>query len=588
MAAADDKNNNMLVSASGSDDAQEAALRKAFALGAGRQAWQHQIEAVQCLLRILTRDTEAAGVQSNMLVQHAAGSGKSMTMALLVHVLHTLRDSNNNSQGRRVALIMLLSDRLQLDQQLGDTVEGFLRRAGTLQGEFRRADLGGLSIAKALGDAAADLGGRCLVVAATKQKFERLLRHKQGTSSSDGLGHAGLLAPILGRGRVVLICEECHRAHFHGSATALAVARLFGSGSGLGRQQPQGLTYIGFSATPNARALRFFGRAGNLQASGGEARLCPSHCYHLGQAERDGVVLHVLENYQSFDFSQDSIDRKAAWLLDDLAGRAAQFPLGFARVLKAMVVCRSRADVVAYVAALRNQLALSSMRLPEDEKATPSPEGCYGVFGFFSGEICGESEDHLNARIQLKDASKLARILVVCNKLETGYDEPRLAVLYLDRRLESAVTAVQVLSRVNRHAAGKSRAFVTDFHGRQKEAGESLAAFRTEVTLATSPGRSEEMAPLWELEAQLQEIVCGRKAASAEAAQSLFTKYKGLCKQLRMPCSKRLARFVTVSAAASTLAALGSGAQDVGSFAAAAAAPVVFVEEQVAQRLLGG
>lgn len=229
------------------------------------------------------QDDWEKGISRNLLVQHSTGSGKSATMALLVQRLRSLRDR----QGRGIALILVLSDRLQLDRQLGDVLERFLRRLGC---ELRRAEHSSRALREVLA-AATCLTATCLTVVSTKQKLERMLDH-------------GLLRPLLRRGRVVALCEECHRAHEAGGASDQALERLCGTKdlaprcmiSRLSRgllavflalkadlgavsawiQRVSGAeTCIGFTGTPSRSSLRRFERA--------------VHCYHLGQAEEEGV-----------------------------------------------------------------------------------------------------------------------------------------------------------------------------------------------------------------------------------------------------------------------------------------------------------
>ena len=168
----------------------------------------------------------------------------------------------------------------------------------------------------------------------------------------------GLLTPVLQRGRVAVICEECHRAHFEDGATFAAVSRLFGTGDG----QPGGLSYIGFTGTPGRSALRLFGR---LERSPEKALAWQSdHCYHLGQAEKDGVVLNILENYQDVELESKAVSAKAEYILKDLQVLCRTYDPPFAARLKAMLVCESRADVVSYVLALRELLRSGSWVLP--------------------------------------------------------------------------------------------------------------------------------------------------------------------------------------------------------------------------------
>ncbi|CAJ1332364.1 unnamed protein product, partial [Effrenium voratum] len=422
-------------------------MEEAFLRGTRRKPWCHQLEAVQRVQEALAEDWRL-GRQQNLLVQHATGSGKSATMALLVHCL---RNRTPAEKGGGMALVLLLSDRVQLDQQLGDTVELFLRRNGDF--ELCRAD-GRHCLVKVLSAAAQHkTTGKCWTVVTTKQKLDRLL------SDSDHLT-PNLLAPVFQRGRVAIICEECHRSHFHGCATSAAVRRLFGD-TRRGR-----LVYIGFTGTPSASALRLFGR---VQPDRPEA-LGAVHCYHLGQAEEQGVVMDVLPNYEELT-ELTELPQKSAYILADLQRLQQRYPAAFVQSLKAMVVCASRADVVSYVLALRKG---------------SSPSWNRGVCGFFSGEVQGLSEERLNG-LPFHEALARSRVLVVCNKLETGFDEPRLSVMYLDRCLDSPVKMVQVLSRVNRPFAGKEEVFVRDFHGQAAWARSCLAAFRKAARLEAKP-----------------------------------------------------------------------------------------------------
>ncbi|CAJ1332362.1 unnamed protein product [Effrenium voratum] len=430
-------------------------MEEAFLRGTRRKPWCHQLEAVQRVQEALAEDWRL-GRQQNLLVQHATGSGKSATMALLVHCL---RNRTPAEKGGGMALVLLLSDRVQLDQQLGDTVELFLRRNGDF--ELCRAD-GRHCLVKVLSAAAQHkTTGKCWTVVTTKQKLDRLL------SDSDHLT-PNLLAPVFQRGRVAIICEECHRSHFHGCATSAAVRRLFGD-TRRGR-----LVYIGFTGTPSASALRLFGR---VQPDRPEA-LGAVHCYHLGQAEEQGVVMDVLPNYEELT-ELTELPQKSAYILADLQRLQQRYPAAFVQSLKAMVVCASRADVVSYVLALRKG---SHGPLPDGR----SPSWNRGVCGFFSGEVQGLSEERLNG-LPFHEALARSRVLVVCNKLETGFDEPRLSVMYLDRCLDSPVKMVQVLSRVNRPFAGKEEVFVRDFHGQAAWARSCLAAFRKAARLEAKP-----------------------------------------------------------------------------------------------------
>ncbi|CAK9014497.1 unnamed protein product [Durusdinium trenchii] len=250
-------------------------------------------------------------------------------MALLVECLQDVHDS----QGRGFALVFVLSDRLQLDRQLGDTVDSFRSRVARgapgprRRGPLRRAEESRQCLAKALSSAVHAELERCVTVVTTKQKLDRFLLE------SDSKHRRGWLAPIFKRGRVAVICEECHRAHFHGCATGAAVARLFGD---QGRAQPADLVYIGFTGTPSQSALELFGRSESSQTETGETVVGSVHCYHLGEAEAEGVVLDVLANYESVNI--EDVSGKCAFILADMQRLAHVYPPDFAAVMKGMVV----------------------------------------------------------------------------------------------------------------------------------------------------------------------------------------------------------------------------------------------------------
>ena len=233
-------------------------------------------------------------------------------------------------------------------------MEKFLIRNGCGRSNIRRADDGRNCLAKAL--AAALQAGRreCLTLITTKQKLDRL----HGTFG--GISKIGLLSAVLQHGRVAVVCEECHRAHFHDGATFAAVSCLFGTGHG----QPEGLIYIGFTGTPGRSALRLFGQLEPSCADASSLSWQPAHCYHLGEAEEDEIVLDILQNYMDVDLESKAISAKAAYILKDLEESSRTYAPAFATTLKAMVVCQSRSDVVAYVLSLRHLLGSGHSVLP--------------------------------------------------------------------------------------------------------------------------------------------------------------------------------------------------------------------------------
>ena len=585
------------------------AVEASFVRGAGKQARKHQADAVAKLLSLIWLDQRAAQTRPiNYLIQHAAGTGKSLTIAALALSLlsftpagsvitrtgpaDTMDDaaegeaiggsadrgalSGGRAQGGEAAgervfsTVLVLTDRLQLDKQLGDTVESMLAAHGE--------SLVRCSTSAELDAALAGPPGNCpRAVLSTLQKFAGLEAKGRDAAGAVKQAHASPALQALlhdggGGGRIAVIADEAHRSH--GASTSLAMNRILGGRSG---QSPR-LTFIGFSATPSHTALRLFGV--NRRGKQGP-EFAPAHCYSMAEAVRDGLVHDVLAHYSCVSASfaaappppqpgaaaahptraaqgsgdavrarDTSVPETPPFPRGKCSGarevecKAALVALHFGRLLAAEAgrfvsggkvdararfqprgmlvcrrrglyslcvnlrhanamhvnftqqVCRSRADVVAYTRCLRHLLAgtpKSPQSLPQSatarletrlESATarehlvqrlrdgsggggggggghagvqvaealvPGGDVCveWSVYGAFSGEVGGDDADggvatecSLNAG---QGCLETAELLVVCNKLETGFDEPRIAAMYVDRCLASA-RCVQVCS----------------------------------------------------------------------------------------------------------------------------------------------
>ena len=269
------------------------------------------------------------------------------------------------------------------------------------------------------------------------------------------------------------------------------------------RTREAGITYVAFTATPKAKTLELFGRRPNLSEPAGPGNLpAPFHVYSMRQAIEETFILDVLQNYTSYklafqlaqdgqSFSSEEVERSAA--LKKLMGWVKLHPHNIAQKVqivvehfrqfvwplldgkaKAMVVVGSRKEAVRWKLAIDKYIT---------EKGYP-----LGTLVAFSGEVNDEQSgpDGFTERSQslnpglrsdIREAFNGAdyQILLVANKSQTGFDQPLLCGMYVDRRL-AGIQAVQTLSRLNRCHPGKDTTYVVDF---ANEPDDILAAFKT-------------------------------------------------------------------------------------------------------------
>lgn len=467
----------------------------------------HQWHAV----RRLAEHAAAHGSGHNYLVQHSAGSGKSNTIGWLAHRLSNLHSAADEQIFDKVVVV---TDRSVLDRQLQDTIYQFEHRAGVVTAVSDKAEK---SKSDQVSDALAGETTKILVV--TLQTFPHVL-----DKLHDGAD--------LGGKRFAIIVDEAHSSQTGETATALKrVLTRLGSddidedddpltASALARGKHDTLSYFAFTATPKPKTLELFG-----ERDGDGAR--PFHVYSMRQAIDEGFILDVLRNYVTYktywrlttgddDADREVDERKASAALarfaelspaslqqraelivehfrthtrDRLGGRA-----------KAMVVTRSR------------QHAVKLFRKIQEYVATHGYAGCAALVAF-SGEVKVDNleadtvtESSLNGFSEGALPGKFAytraddphaatnpqpeyRILVVAEKYQTGFDEPLLTTMYVDKPL-TGVAAVQTLSRLNRTHPRKEQddLFVLDLANEAEHIqNEFKPFFETTITAPTDP-----------------------------------------------------------------------------------------------------
>lgn len=418
----------------------------------------HQMDAVYALLR----DAKAHGAGRNYLFQHSAGSGKSNTIAWAAHHLATLHDD----QDRAIFdTIIVVTDRVVLDRQLQNTIMSFEQTKGYVQ------PIDGTS--RQLREA---LEGGAKIIISTIHKFSteqlKVLEREAGK-------------------RFAIIIDEAHSSqsgkHADSMASALAEAapveeeELDATERALLEMQrlrgPQeNLSYLAFTATPKNVTMERFGRPSELGPQ-------PFHLYSMRQAIEEDFIMDVLENYQTYssysrlekaieddprllerksarkvarfiDFHETAMAQKAAVIVEHFRRHVLHELEGQA---KAMVVTASREHAIRTQHAINQYIEQQGYH---DLKALVA----------FSGEVLVDGQPYTEAGINGFGEKELPRqfdgsgynVLVVAEKYQTGFDQPKLVAMYVDRRL-NGIQAVQTLSRLNRKFPGKERTFILDF-----------------------------------------------------------------------------------------------------------------------------
>ena len=448
----------------------------------------HQLEAVRTLVDAARRD----GVGNNYLIEHSAGSGKSNTIGWLAHRLASLHDAANE---RVFDSVIVVTDRVVLDQQLQDTIYQFEHKRGVVQ----RIDDDSRQLAEALESAVP-------VIITTLQKFPFVSRQLLKMAEERGATGTGTLATR----RCAVIVDEAHSSQGGETATDLKevlggealreaarqraaeegredMEALYRSMAKRGRQA--NLSFFAFTATPKHKTLAVFGRDGQ-----------PVHRYTMRQAIEEGFILDVLKHYTTYRTyfnllkacaDDPNVERKKA------ARALAQFmklhPYNVAQKTevmvehfqavtrhkiggraKAMVVTGSRLEAVRYKQSFdryiqRKGYAIKSLvafsGTVEDDKLA-------GVTYTEPGMNHGISEKELPEKF----ATQAYQVLLVAEKYQTGFDQPLLHTMYVDKRL-AGIQAVQTLSRLNRVHPRKEDTFVLDFVNDRAEIQEAFKTY---------------------------------------------------------------------------------------------------------------
>jgi type I restriction enzyme R subunit len=418
-------------------------------------------------------DAKAHGAGQNYLIQHSAGSGKSNTIAWTAHQIINLHDDGDQPL---FDTAIIVTDRLVLDRQLQNTIGGFAQADGVVK------KIEGTS--RDLKDAILK-GARIIIT--TIQKF--------------GTEHLATISGQSGKNFAVII-DEAHSSQSGKAAQAMTDALTRSATSSddiedmvLAFQKARGpqknISFFAFTATPRNVTLERFGRTGT------DGNPNPFHLYSMRQAIEEGFILDVLQNYMTYQAYyqlekaiEDDPDFKGRKAQARVARYASLHPTAIDQKVevivehfrrhvsgeldgqaKAMIVTQSREHALRYWQRLNDYIAAKGY---SDLKALVAFSGDLELDDqTWTEELAnGFAETELPKRFDTDEY----QILVVAEKYQTGFDQPKLVAMYADKKL-AGLQAVQTLARLNRTRGGKDRTFVLDFQNTMEEIKEAFSPF---------------------------------------------------------------------------------------------------------------
>ena len=464
----------------------------------------HQLDVIRKLKAAIV---EAKGVGHNYLIQHTTGSGKSNSIAWLAHLLTHLYRSPTDTN-RIFASIIVVTDRRVLDKQLQETIKQVAQVDGVVHPVVKNsAQLKGYLES-----------GKSIIIS-TIQKFS-VIAEEIGKLKSKTFA---------------VIIDEAHSSQSGESARNLRISLSQGIELGVTeddadevsdidariieemeqRRMQDHISYFGFSGTPKNKTLELFGQKNE------DGKFVPFHVYSMHQSISEGFTLDVLQNYTTFkryfelvksvpedkeyekartlrtltnyvDLQHHSIEIKTRIMLEHFTARTAKTIEGKGR---AMLVTPSRLHCVRY-----------KLEFDKQMKEMGLSYGCLVAFSDTVHDTDNGQDYTENGMNALPPSTSIAdsfkdpqyRILIVASKFQTGFDEPMLQTMYVDKRLDG-LQCVQTLSRLNRVATGKTDTLVLDFVNEPEQVQEAFQQYYQTTTLAqeTDPNR------LYDLQSQL-------------------------------------------------------------------------------------
>jgi len=455
----------------------------------------------------VTRKLQAAvlaeGSGGRYLVQHSAGSGKTNSIAWTAHFLGELHDAENK---KVFDSILVVSDRNVIDSQLQEAIFDFERTTGVVATITNKDGSKSGKLAEAL-------SGDKKIVVCTIQTFPFAIKAVRDLAATQGK-------------RFAVIADEAHSSQSGEAASKLKavlsseeVAELADGGEISSedilasqmstRASDSGITFVAFTATPKNKTMELFGTRPDPSRKPGPGNVpLPFHVYSMRQAIEEKFILDVLANYTPYslafklahegkELDEKEVEKSAA--LKKIMGWVRLHPYNIAQKVqvvvehyrayvaplldgaaKAMVVVASRVEAVRWQLAMERYIKERGYKI--------------GTLVAFSGEVLDkesgpdpftEQSRTLNPGLKGRDIREAFnggeyQVLLVANKFQTGFDQPLLCGMYVDKRL-AGIQAVQTLSRLNRAHPGKDTTYVLDF---VNDPGEVLEEFKRYYTTA--------------------------------------------------------------------------------------------------------
>lgn len=480
----------------------------------------HQWEAVTNIVAAVREE----GVGQRYLIEHSAGSGKTNTIAWTAHRLARLHVDDQ----KVFDSVIVVVDRTVLDGQLQEAIRQ-IDGSGKIVATISPEDVRKAGAKSKSGLLATALKNGELIIAVTVQTFPHALDEIRKDSSLKGRrfaviadeAHSSQSGQISSKLKAVLTAEEVEEIEEGGEIDVEAIL----ASEMTERAESQNISYFAFTATPKNKTLELFGRKGT------DGKPVEFHLYSMRQAIEEGYILDVLKGYQTYDTALKIAGKAESGDGGDVEESAARkglmrwvklhptnisqkvqiivehFHTNVAHLLegkaKAMVVTDSRKAAVKYKKAIDAYIA---------KRAAVDASYNYRTLVAFSGSVTmdedeqwasdwgpqpSKDDEFTEANLNPGAASDLAaafkgetyKVMLVANKFQTGFDQPLLSAMYVDKKL-SGVTAVQTLSRLNRThrtAIGeqKRKTFVIDFVNKPEDIRASFEPYFTNATLET-------------------------------------------------------------------------------------------------------